>query len=256
MIKPPFSRLLRILSGIAGLLAILICSLVFLGAQDVYELPREESKFTFGRIYFEAPMTRGRRGFGWMSGPPWSHDWPRLGEHLMKIMAEVTKLDVNPGGHIINFQNDDCFKYPVAYLCEVGYIDLSDEEANRMREYLLRGGFLIVDDFRTERELRNFEDLLKRVFPDRLLEELPRTHQIWKSFYDISNVMLEPPYAQHLTPQYFGIHDDHDRLMMVVNYNNDIGEYVEFSDDPYMPFDETNQAYKYFVNYVMYALTH
>lgn len=259
MIKPPFSRLQKILAGIASIMVILTSCLLFLRAQDIPELPREESKFTFGRIFYEVPLTRGRRGgMGWMSGPPWSHDWPRLGEHLMKIMAEVTKLDVNPGGHIINFQNDDCFKYPVAYLCEVGYMNLSDEEAQRMREYLLRGGFLIVDDFRREYELWNFEDQLKKVFPDRSLEELPRTHQIWKCFYDISNIPIKPPpiYDQSLVPQYFGIHDDHDRLMMVVNYNNDIGEYVEFSDDPYMPFDETNQAYKYFVNYVMYALTH
>jgi hypothetical protein len=258
MIRPPFSRLQKILAGIASFTVILTSCLLFLRAQDIPELPREESKFTFGRVFYEAPLTRGRRGMAWASGPPWSHDWPRLGEHLMKIMAEVTKLEVNPGGHIFSFDNDDCFKYPVAYLCEVGEIDLSDEEAGRMREYLLRGGFLIVDDFRGERSLWNFQEQMKKVFPDRFLEELPRTHQIWKCFYDISNIQLAPPpiYSQSFIPQYFGIHDDHDRLMMVVDYNNDIGEYVEFSDDPWMPFDETNQAYKYFVNYVMYALTH
>jgi len=258
MTTTPVSRPLRILFVIGTLGAILISSILFLRAQDISELPREESKFTFGRVFFEAPITRGRRGMGWASGPPWSHDWPRLGEHLMKIVAEVTKLEVNPGTHIINFQNDDCFKYPFAYLCEVGYMDLSDEDAQRMREYLLRGGFLIVDDFRGERDFWNFEEQMKKVFPDRFLEELPRTHQIWKCFYDISDVQLAPPpiYNQFLTPQYFGIHDDNERLMMVVNYNNDIGEYVEFSDDPYAPFDETNQAYKYMVNYVMYALTH
>ncbi|MEJ2246437.1 MAG: DUF4159 domain-containing protein, partial [Acidobacteriota bacterium] len=185
MIKPPFSHPQKILAGIACFTMILISGLLFLRAQDVPELPREESKFTFGRIFFVAPMTaRGRRGMGWASGPPWSHDWPRLGEHLMKIMAEVTKLEVNPGGHIISFENDDCFKYPVAYLCEVGEMYLSDEEAVRMREYLLRGGFLIVDDFRGEGSLWNFEEQMKKVFPDRFLEELPRDHPIWKCFYD------------------------------------------------------------------------
>ena len=80
-------------------------------------------------------------------------------------MAEVTRLDVNPGGHIISFQNDDCFKYPIAYLCEVGYLDLSDHEARRMAEYLLRGGFLIVDDFRGERELIQLSESDETVFP-------------------------------------------------------------------------------------------
>src|SRR5438445_414024 len=100
---------------------------------------------------------------------PWSHDWPKSEEHLMKIMAEVTKLDVNPGGHITSFENDDVFKYPIAYLCEVSYLDLSEQEAHRMREYLLRGGFLIVDDFRGERALDNFRQQMKSVFPDRSL---------------------------------------------------------------------------------------
>jgi hypothetical protein len=243
-------------------LVIFVCALsaVFLfslRAQEQPEAPRQENKFTFGRIFFDSPMNRlfmGPVGAG--NGPPWSHDWPRSEEHFMKIMAEVTKLDVNPGGHIISFQNDDCFKYPIAYLCEVGYINLSEAEAQRMAEYLLRGGFLIVDDFRGEREMRNFVYQMKRVFPDRSLEELPRTHPIWTCFYDISKLDIKPPYSQWLIPQYFGMSDDKGRLMMVVDYNNDISDYWEWSGDPLMPIDETNEAYKYGVNYVMYALTH
>jgi hypothetical protein len=174
----------------------------------------------------------------------------------MKIMAELTKLDVNPGGHITSFMSDDCFKYPIGYLCEPGYLDLSRDEARRMAEYLLRGGFLIVDDFRGDRQLDNFRSQMKQVFPDRSLEELPRTHPIWTCFYDISKLMIEPPYSRNLTPQYFGMSDDNGRLMMVVDYNNDISDYWEWSNDPMMPIDESNEAYKYGVNYVMYALTH
>jgi hypothetical protein len=125
-----------------------------------------------------------------------------------------------------------------------------------MAEYLLRGGFLIVDDFRGEREMANFREQLKRVFPDRSLETLPRTHPIWTCFYDISKLMIEPPYSRNLVPQYFGMSDDNGRLMMVVDYNNDISEYWEWSNDPIMPIDQSNEAYKYGVNYLMYALTH
>jgi hypothetical protein len=239
------------------MVAALIIGMLVVGAQEMKELPRTESKFTFSRIYFDSPMMRFAWGpIGAGNGPPWSHDWPRSEEHFMKIMAEVTKLDVNPGGHIISFQNDDCFKYPIAYLCEVGALDLSAQEAHRMAEYLLRGGFLIVDDFRGERDLSHFRYQMKQVFPDRSLEELPRSHPIWKYFYDISDLSIEPPYSKFLTPQYFGISDDNGRLMMVVDYNNDISDYWEWSDDPIMPIDESNEAYKYGVNYVMYALTH
>jgi hypothetical protein len=239
-------------------IAILVAGIIVLSAQEPQsEVPRKESRFTLGRVYYDSPMTRMFMGpVGAGNGPPWSHDWPRSEEHFMKIMAEVTKLDVNPSGHIISFQNDDCFKYPIAYLCEVGYINLTDQEARRMAEYLLRGGFLIVDDFRGEREFYNFQYQMKRVFPNRSLEELPRTHPIWTCFYDISNLAIEPPYARFLTPQYFGISDDSGRLMMVVDYNNDISDYWEWSNDPLMPIEQSNQAYKYGVNYVMYALTH
>jgi hypothetical protein len=221
------------------------------------EKPRRESLFTMGRIRFTTP------NFGWMGGsrrmgggPPWSHDWPRGEEHLMKIMGEVTRLDVNPGGHIVSFDAKDAFHYPIAYMCEVGFLDLTDEEAHNMGEYLLRGGFLIVDDFRGDRDLDNFKRQLKKVFPDRSLAEVPRTHPIWTCFYDITKVFPQPPYARNLLPQYLGMSDDRGRLMMIVNYNNDISEYWEWSGNPWMPIDQSNEAYKYGVNYIMYALTH
>jgi hypothetical protein len=242
------------------LLGAFVIGLGALAAQiQLPEVPRKESKFTFARIYYDFPMTRFWPGaVGAANGPPWSHDWPRSEEHFMKIMAEVTKLDVNPSGHIISFQSDDCFKYPIAYLCEVGFIQLSKEEAQRMSEYLLRGGFLVVDDFRGQREMYNFLNQMRQVFPNRTIEEIPKNHPIWTCFYDISNLEIPPPpiYSRYDKPQYFGMSDDNGRLMMVIDYNNDISEYWEWSDDPLKPIDETNEAYKFGVNYVMYALTH
>jgi hypothetical protein len=218
------------------------------------ETPETAHKFTLGRVRFNT--TRIDRmdlaGFG----PPWSHDFPMSERHFMKILAEVTRLDVNADGRIVSFEDTDVFRYPIAYLCEVGYLELSEKEADNLGQYLLRGGFLIVDDFRGERDLDNFKRQMKLVFPDRSIEELPRTHPIFNCFYDISNVFPPPPYSQDLIPQYFGIADDRGRLMMVIDYNNDISDYWEWSDSPLMPIERTNEAYKYGVNYVMYALTH
>jgi hypothetical protein len=222
------------------------------------ELPRVENRFTFARIRYSMPFSRygyGRRGRGG-GVAPWSHDWPISEENFMKIMAEVTRVDVNPGGHIIGFDSEEVFKYPVAYLCEVGYMSLSPQEAQNMREYLLRGGFLIVDDFRGPQELDNFIYQMKLVFPERALENLPHDHPIFTCFYDISALNLIPPYSQNLIPVYMGMSDDAGRLMMVVDYNNDISDYWEWSGDPFTPISDTNEAFKYGVNYVMYALTH
>ena len=216
--------------------------------------PLVNYKFTMGRIRYSTGNLTSFRGFG--QGPPWSHDYPRGEQHFMKIMSEVTRLDVNPEGHIVSFESGEVFKYPIAYLCEVGFLDLSEAEAQMMGQYLLRGGFLIVDDFRGERELDNFKRQMKMVFPDRSLEELPRTHAIFNCFYDISNLVLPPPYNPNLLPQYLGMSDDRGRLMMVVDYNNDISEYWEWSDTGLLPIDLSNEAYKLGVNYFVYGLTH
>jgi hypothetical protein len=220
------------------------------------EEARNETKFTFARFAYSVPNIAYFFGPLGDEGPPWSHDWEESEQHLMKIMSEVTKLDANPGGHIISFESDECFKYPIAYFCEMGFLNLSDKEAHNMSEYLLRGGFLIVDDFRGPRALQNFQYQMKRVFPNRALEEVPRTDPVWTCFYDISKLMIQPPYSRFLTPQYFGIRDDKGRLMMMVNYNNDISDYWQWSNDPFMPIEQSNEAYKYGVNYIMYALSH
>jgi hypothetical protein len=241
-----------------SLFAVMLLSGGIWWARAQQELPRVENKFTFARIRYSTPSfgfgRRGRSGGGFQ--PPWGHDFPASEENFMKIVAEVTRIDVNPGGHIVGFDSEEAFKYPVAYLCEVGYMQLSTQEARNMREYLLRGGFLIVDDFRGPQELNNFIYQMRLVFPERSLEELPRTHEIFRCFYDISNLYLPPPYSRNLVPQYLGMKDDNGRLMMVVDYNNDISDYWEWSGDPLRPIAETNEAFKYGVNYIMYALTH
>jgi len=249
------ARVLRTLALFSGGLAVLAVGLA--AYQKFPDNPEiTKYKFTLARIYYTPPSFSFWGPVGASNGPPWSHDWPKSEEHFMKIMAEVTKLDVNPEGHIVSFETDEIFKYPIAYFCEVGFLDLSEKEVRTMREYLLRGGFLIVDDFRGERALDNFARQMKLVFPDRSLEELPRSHPIFNCFYDISKLFPPPPYSRNLIPQYLGMSDDNGRLMMVVDYNNDISEYWEWSNDPFMPIEETNEAYKYGVNYVMYALTH
>lgn len=232
----------------------------FLGLWGQVQPPVDMNKFTLARIQFGTSYFGwfGRRG-GRGGGAPWAHDYPRSERNFMKIMAEVTKVDVNSDGHIVSFESEEVFQFPIAYMCEVGYLDLSETEIVNMREYLLRGGFLIIDDFRGDRALWNFVQQMRLVFPDRALEEIPRDHQIFTCFYDISALDLPPPptYArQYLNPRYYGMNDDTGRLMMVVNYDTDIGDYWEWSDDPFMPIDDSNEAYKYGVNYVMYALTH
>ena len=151
---------------------------------------------------------------------------------------------------------------PVATIIEVGYWRPSDSEIENLRAYLLKGGFLIVDDTRQERgyEFQNFHDQMKRALPEYEIQTVPDDHEIFNSFFYIPEPLaLAAPYGWN-TPEYLGIFEDNDpengRLMVMINWNQDLQEYWEFSDRGYYPIDLSNEAYKFGVNYMIYAYTH
>ena len=191
---------------------------------------------------------------------PWSHDYPEAGLHFSKILKELSKLDpvLDENEYIFSFDDPNLFKYPFAYLCEVGYMDLTDAEVKGMREYVLRGGFLLVDDFRGPYEMQNFQYYLKRALPEPeyQMKPLEVSHPIFNCFFSIKSLEMRPIYRGVGNPQFLGIEDKHGRLMMIINYNYDVSDFWQWSNDPFQPIEDTNSAYKFGVNYVFYALTH
>ena len=147
----------------------------------------------------------------------------------------------------------------MAYISEPGGWYPSDEEILGLQNYLLKGGFMIADDFRGS-DWYNFDAQMKRVIPGSEFVELDETHPIFDSFFRIESLeTLLPPYSRGGRPVYLGLHEDNDpekRLVVIANYNNDIGEYWEFSDVGWYPIDLSNEAYKLGVNYLIYAMTH
>lgn len=216
----------------------------------------ESDKFKFARVKLE-PMYPG--AFLGDRGEEWSHDYPEAGLHFSKILSELSKLQVvlDEDEYIFAFDDPNLMKYPFAYMCEVGHMQLTDQEVAGMREYLLRGGFLLVDDFRSNYEMRNFEYFFKKAFPEPeyKMKPLDITHPIFNCFFTIKSLDVHAPYGRY-KPEFLGVEDKHGRLMMIINYNNDVSDYWQWSNDPFMPIDDTNSAYKFGVNYVFYALTH
>jgi hypothetical protein len=211
-----------------------------------------DGRFTFARIRYAVPM-----GLGFREEAPWSHDSPRAERHFTKILSELSTVRVRTeASNVLTLDDPELFKYPVAYLCEPGFWLPSDAEADGLRKYLTKGGFLIVDDF-VGNQWFNFEEQMRRVLPDARLVPLTTDHPIFDSFYRIPALDYYHPYWGQPS-QFYGIFENNDptrRLMVVVNYNNDIAEYWEFSDTGMFPIDLSNDAYKLGVNYVMYALT-
>ena len=215
-----------------------------------------DGRFIFARIKY--------RGFAHFTdeGPGWSHDYPRSDVHLMKLMREITSM--NPfvqqgdivGGNIVSMEDPQIFKYPVAYLSEPGGWYPNEKEIENLRKYWQKGGFIIVDDFGRS-DIYHWQEIVQRVFPKAQLIRLDASHPIFDSFYKISLDVIQ--YTYYGVPVYYGIFQDNDpkkKMLAIVNYNNDIGEYWEFSDEGFAPVPLTNEAYKLGINYLVYALTH
>ena len=225
------------------------------GSADV-RLPNTEygDEFTFVRIEYTPAYYRGGE-------VPWHHDYPRAEQNLAKIIDAVTYLQPYMGGsNILRTDDPELMRYPIAYLSEPGYWAMRDSEVLGLRNYLLKGGFLIIDDFGDDwgtREWDNFGLQMRLVFPDAQAIPIDSSHPIFDSFFRIENPEFHSSYRGYA--QFYGIYEDNDpekRLMVIVNYNADIGEYWEYSDQGFVPIDLSNEAYKLGVNYLMYAILH
>jgi hypothetical protein len=210
-----------------------------------------------GRFMFARLRYGGAGGGGFRRDPPWSHDYPRSDWHFMRIIEEITFVRTHRDeSNIFALDDPDLCNFPVAYMSEPGYWTMSDEEAAGLRQYLQKGGFVIFDDFRG-RDWDNFELQMRRVQPDLRFIQLDVDSLVFHSFFEIKSLEFQAYYDRD--PIFYGLFEDNDpkkRLMAIANYNNDLGEYWEFSDTGFVPVDLSNEAYKFGVNYVVYAMTH
>ena len=217
--------------------------------------PKYDGRFTYARIKFTI--------LGQENGPPfydlkWGHDYPRSDQHFPKILGELTSMKVRTDASaIFSLDDPELLKFPFVYLCETGYWLPNEKEIAGLRDYMLKGGFVLVDDF-VGNHWYNFEAQLRKALPE--LRPIPLTpdHPIFDAFYRIPSLDYFNQF-NGMRAQFYGIFEDNDpkkRMMAVINYNFDVSEYWEFSDTGLFPIDLSNTAYKLGVNYVVYALSH
>ena len=227
-------------------------------ALDAPPNPPYDGRFTYARVKFS--LGGGDFG-GRFRDIKWGHDYPDADQNFPLIVKEITSAAVRTDGSVIVALDDpELMKYPFVYLCEVGFWLPSDAEAAGLRNYLLKGGFLLIDDFAGQ-HMYNFEAQLRKVLPEARLIPMTADHPIWDSFYRINAMEYFGAAGTFngLDAQFFGVFEDNDpkkRLMAIVNYNFDVSEFWEYSSQGMFPIDLTNEAYKLGVNYLMYALSH
>lgn len=216
--------------------------------------PRYDGRFTFTRIQYNGGL--GGFGRGWSNA--WNHDYPDADINLPLILDSLTAIDSNLNvSNIFDLEDDDIFKQPILYMWEPGFWQITDGGARRLREYLLKGGFIIFDDFEAN-QWTNFEAQFLRAMPEAQFIELDTSHPVFHSFFDMNTINLPHP-SVSVTPAYFGVFENNDpkgRMLAFVNYNSDVAEYWEWSGTGRLPVDTTNDAYKLGVNFMVYGLMH
>jgi hypothetical protein len=240
------------------------------------EQPPKPGEFHFIRLeYTDLPQyhrrfgrsSRDGMGSGW-----WLMDWPAADNHFTAGINRLTRIDAGDPRHF-RLSDDRIFEYPWIYATQTGSWDLSDRECERLREYLLRGGFLVTDDFWGPDQWEIFRETMERVLPGQVISDLDESASVMNVMYSITAKdrtfipgsrhlyrtsadraeIVQPPGTQ---PAWRAIHDGKGHMVVAVNYNTDFGDAWEFADVPYYPSEMTALAYRYGVNYLLYAMSH
>jgi hypothetical protein len=248
---------------------------------------QESTEWVFTRLmYPEHPEglfgpfgRRGRFGGGmmmdWRDGfTSWTQDYPRADRHFAAAVRRLTRIHVRSTEQPSNPDDlDDFFNWPWLAAGEMGDWKLTDAQAKTLREYLLRGGFLMLDDFWGAEEFARFEESMKLVFPDKPVVDLDNADSIFHVVYDLDDrfqilgTWAMPGWGRGggggmmqraigTKAHWMGIYDDHQRVMVAISFNSDIGDSWEWADDPRYPQEMAALGIRIGVNDVVYAMTH
>ena len=199
----------------------------------------------------------------------WTMDYPRSDRHLLAGVKRLTRIDTRLAEQVVDLDgSDDIFNWPVVYGVEVGHWRLPDDQAKQLRDFLLRGGFFMCDDFHGDAEWSTFMDSMKRVFPDRPIEDIPDNDPIFHTLFDLDD-RFQVPGAQYFNtgltyekgpsgkvPHWRCIRDDKGRIMVAICHNMDLGDAWECADEPRYPEKWSSLAYRIAMNYFVYDLSH
>ena len=230
-------------------------------AAPLLQYPREWHEFYFTRAVYSS------YGRGWGGrGNSWAIDYPKSDRQFLTVLKRLTNLDAYDDENAVALNDPRIRHFPFLYALEVGYMSMSEPEVQGLRDYLLAGGFLVIDDFWGSQEWAQFEFQMKLVFPERPIIDLDLDHTVFNTFYEIDEILQVPAYGRSwrgqtyerdgYVPQVKGIEDDEGRLMVIINWNTDLGDAWEWAEQPDYPVPYSTFAFQMGVNMIVYAMTH
>ena len=231
------------------------------GERFAPENPHEKAEWSFARFHYD--LGTQFQSFGFQR---WAADYPKSDRQFVVGVNRLTRLQARTTEHVIDAKSDELYDWPWLYVEDGGGWDLTSEQAARLRDYLLRGGFLMVDDSHGDYEWQILSSGMHMIFPDYPIEDLRDQDEIFHVFYDLDDRVQIPgtrfiwgrrQYAADSThPAWRAIRDSNGRIMVAICHNSDVGDAWEWADSPHYPERAASLAYRIGINYILYGMTH
>ena len=194
---------------------------------------------------------------GKFRGTGWSHNYPTSDAHFVQVLSEATVINVTGASYkIVDLGSPEVFQYPFAVVSEPGELALTDQEIVNLREYIDRGGFVLLDDFDGQYDLNVIKRTLHRAFPDRELELMTIDHEIFHNFFDIDALNVTSPYLVEGEPIFYGLNNAAGTLGLMACFNNDLENFWDYIDDGRYPLKPSIEAFRLGINFILYDMTH
>jgi hypothetical protein len=225
----------------------------------------EKAEFSWSRLRYSSRMG-SFGGFGGYGYGSWSRDYPKADRQFLLAMKRLTRIQGRSTEQVVDLDSDDIDNYPWVYAVQVETWTFSDAEAKKLREYLLKGGFLMVDDFHGTDDWEAFLEGMRIVFPDRPIEDLQNKDELFHTLYDLDD-RFQVPGEQYVNtgrtyekdgylPKWRGIRDDRGRIMVAICHNMHLGDAWEWADIPEYPERFASMAFRIGLDYIIYGMTH
>jgi hypothetical protein len=232
--------------------------------RDAYE----KTEWAFARLRYTGGGGMGGFGRRFRRGR-WATDYPKADRQFVQGVRRLTRLHARSSEQVVDLDlnDDEIFNWPWVYTLEVGSWNLTDAQVARVRDYLLRGGFLMIDDFHGEAEWQGFLYTMQRIFPDRPIVDIENSDQVFHVLYDLNERIQVAQVGVAIqgytferwdgqVPHWRGIYDDKKRLMVAICHNMDYGDAWEWADHPQYPSKMAIESYQLGINFILYAMTH
>jgi len=231
----------------------------------------EKAEYSWSRLKYSTPASGfgggyGGYGYGFFGRGSWSQDYPKADRQFLLALRRLTRVNARSTEQVVDLDSDDIYNYPWVYAVQVENWTFTPPEAKRLHDYLLKGGFLMVDDFHGTADWESFMNGMRMVLPDRPIEDLSNSDEIFHVLYDLGQ-RFQVPGEQYVNTgrtyekdgyvaKWRAIRDDKGRIMVAICHNMHLGDAWEWADSPEYPERFASMAFRVGINYVIYGMTH